>query len=534
MIIRLPWRTVDPLTLGLSLLAGAAAALAHPPFGLLPGLMGYGLLLALVDRVEGPRPIRSAFWRGFTAGFAYFLIGCWWVAEAFLVDALEQGWMAPFAVIGLGVLLGFFWGVAGAVYRWLRPSDSFLKVLVFAGALSLLEWVRGHLLTGFPWNLPGETWRAGSAPSQAAALVGAYGLTWLTVAAMAGVAAPFAFGRGGTTWSVFAGGAAVIAALYGFGLVRLAHTAPARADAAWVRVVQADVKQESKYDADKFQSIMDRYLRLTATPPLHGHVPDIVIWPEGALPASSNELFAPTSWTSAAIAGALRPGQTLLIGVYRAQGGGERTLYYNSLFALRRNGVELTTVGLYDKYRLVPFGEFLPLESVLGPLGVKNMAHIGDGFSPGPPPRALFLPGLPPMQPLICYEALFPGLARLADGPQGERPDWIVNVSNDAWFGQTSGPWQTLNLSSYRAIEEGLPMVRATPTGVSAVIDAYGRPLPGQLLTLGAAGVIDAPLPPALPPTPFSGFGETAFWLMIGLSATALIPAVRIKGRLRI
>jgi apolipoprotein N-acyltransferase len=501
--------------------------MAHPPLGFLPGLLGYGLLLALVDQTGGARPIRAAFWRGFLAGSAYFLIGCWWVAEAFLVDAAEQGWMAPFAVLFLAAGLGLFWGAAGALYRWLRPRDSLLKVLVFAGALSLLEWLRGHVLTGFPWNLPGETWKAGSAPSQAASLVGAYGLSWLTVAAMAALAAPFAFRRRTSTWSVFAGGIAVIGALYVFGLVRLAHPAPVQPNAPWVRVVQADVRQEAKYDADKFQSILDRYLRLTASPPAHGHAPAIVVWPEGALPAAANDLFSPTAWTTAAVADALKPGEILLAGAYRMDARAIPPLYYNSLFAFRRDGRGLTNLGVYDKYRLVPFGEYLPLESVLTPLGIKNMVHVGDGFSPGPPPRPMSFPGVPRVQALICYESLFPGLAHdNADLGEG-RPDWIVNVSNDAWFGQTSGPWQSLNLSSYRAIEEGLPMVRATPTGVSAVVDGYGRPRPGALLPLGAFGVIDAPLPPPLPPTPFARFGDTAFWVMIGLSVVALIPAVR-------
>ncbi|MDB5459130.1 MAG: acyltransferase [Caulobacteraceae bacterium] len=511
----------------LALSAGAGAALAHPPFGFLPGLLGYGLLLALVDRTEGERPVRSAFWRGFLGGSAYFLIGCWWVAEAFFVDAAEQGWMAPFAVVALGCGLGLFWGAAAALYRAVRPTDCLLKVLVFAGALCLLEWLRGHVLTGFPWNLPGETWKAGSAPSQAAALVGAYGLSWLTVAAMAALAAPFAFGRRASTWSLFAGGVGVVAALYAFGAARLAHTLPVRADAPWVRVVQANVRQEAKYDVDKFQSIVDRYLRLTSMAPTRGRAPDIVIWPEGALPAAANDLFRPSAWTSAAIAHALAPGQTLLVGAYRQDEHATRIVYYNSLFALRRDGNELTPLGMYDKYRLVPFGEYLPLEGVLAPLGVKKMVHIGDGFTAGPAPRPMAAPGLPRVQPLICYESLFPGFTREGAKLGNGRADWIVNVSNDAWFGQTSGPWQSLNLSSYRAIEEGLPMVRATPTGVSAVVDGYGRARPGELLPLGAFGVIDAPLPPPLPPTPFARFGETAFWIMLGLSAVALVPALR-------
>jgi apolipoprotein N-acyltransferase len=512
----------------LSLLAGAAAALAHPPFGLLPGLAGYGLLLALVDRAP---TIRSAFWRAFVAGAAYFAISCWWIAEAFLVDAAEQGWMAPIAVALVAAGLGLFWGAAGAVYRRLRPRDSLLKALVFAGVFSLLEWLRGHVLTGFPWNLPGETWKAGSAPSQAAALVGAYGLTWITLAAAAALAAPFAFGRRRTTWGVFAGGVIAIAALYGYGLARLAHTVPVNPSAAIVRIVQADVRQEAKYDADKFQSIVERYLRLTALPPQRGRAPAIVIWPEGALPAAANDLLAPGAWTYPAIVKALQPGQILLMGGYRVgETSSIRPIYYNSLLALRRDGDALKAVGLYDKFRLVPFGEFMPMEPLMTAIGFKKMVHVGDGFTPGPQPQPLSVPGAPRMQPLICYESLFPGLAREGARLGGGRAQWIVNISNDAWFGQTSGPWQHLNLASYRAIEEGLPIVRATPTGVSAMIDAYGRVEPGEVLGLGAQGVIDAPLPPALASTPFSRWGETGFWLLLALSAAALAPATRRRG----
>jgi apolipoprotein N-acyltransferase len=357
--------------------------------------------------------------------------------------------------------------------------------------------------------------------------VGAYGLSWITVAAMSALAAPFAFGRRGSTWRVFAAGLVLIGGLYAYGIGRLQHPQPVQANTSWVRVVQADVRQEAKYDADKFQSIMDRYLSLTAQAPVNGHIPDIVIWPEGALPAAANDLYRPGAWTQTAIANALKPGQILLTGVYRVDEHANRPTYYNSLYALRRDGADLTNVGVYDKYRLVPFGEYLPLEGVLAPLGIKKMVHVGDGFSPGPRPKTLSIPGQPAVQALICYESLFPGLTRAGALDGGGRADWIVNVSNDAWFGQTSGPWQSLNLSSYRAIEEGLPMVRATPTGVSAVVDAYGRPEPGALLKLGAFGVIDAPLPPPLAETPFARFGDTAFWILMGLSATALAAGVR-------
>jgi apolipoprotein N-acyltransferase len=282
-----------------------------------------------------------------------------------------------------------------------------------------------------------------------------------------------------------------------------------------VRVVQANVDQESKYDEDLFRSILNRYLALTARPA--ARTPDIVIWPEGAIPDAVNDYLAPGAWTRAAIAQALRPGQTLLVGGYRLAGAGDHPAY-NSLLALRAEAGDLTLTGVYDKYRLVPFGEYLPAESLLAPLGFKKLVHVTDGFDPGPIPRPMTPQGAPPVQPLICYESLFPGFisrgARLAG-----RPAWIVNVSNDAWFGRTSGPWQHLNIASYRAIEESLPLVRATPTGVSAVIDAYGRVEPGAELGQGAFGVIDAPLPPALPPTPYSRWGDDFFWLAMTLSA---------------
>ena len=521
----------------LSLLAGVLAAFAFPPFGVLPGILGYGLLLATVDRTDGPRPLASAFWRAFLAGAAFFAISCWWVAEAFFVDAAEQGWMAPFAVVLLAMLLGLFWGLGGLLYRVLRPRDALLKALVFAGALSLLEWVRGHVFTGFPWNLPGETWRAGSPPSEAAALVGAYGLTWITLFAMGALAAPFAFGWRRTTWALLAGGIAVVVGLYGYGLWHLSHGDARAAGGPIIRVVQADVRQEAKYDIKKFNDILDRYLRLTAQPstltrnpeanPSQPTVPDIVIWPEGAIPAYANDLLNPGLWIYPRIVNALKPGQILLFGAGRVDERAVKPTYYNSLYAVRREGDDLKLLGVYDKYRLVPFGEYMPAEKLMTAIGFKALVHMaGDGFTPGPPPRPMDVPGLGLVQPLICYESLFPGFVREGGKLVGGRANWIVNVSNDAWFGQTSGPWQHLNLASYRAIEEGLPIVRATPTGVSAVIDAEGRPL--RTLGLGKYGVIDAPLPGVrLRPTPFSGSGETAFWIMIGLSVVALIPALR-------
>jgi apolipoprotein N-acyltransferase len=494
-------------------LAGAAIALAQPPWGFLPGLLGYAVLLWLVDRPTGGRSLRSAFCRGWLTGVGYFVVSVWWIAEPFQIDAREQGWMAPFAVAFVSMFMALFWGAAAALYRALA-GRGVARVLVFAAAFCLAEWLRGHLLTGFPWDLAGETWKAGAPLSQAAALVGAYGLSWITVAAFSTPAV----GREG--WR---GPAAVIIAaltvggLYGFGSVRLAGAPRADSAAPQIRVVQADVKQEDKYDQALFANIVGRYTRLTARP--GARVPDVVIWPEGAIPAALDDYLAPGAWTREAIVSALSPGQTLLLGGYRygADRSG-RAVIYNSLTAVRRSGAGLAIGGVYDKFRLVPFGEFMPLDGLAARLGFKQLVHVGDGFAAGPPPRPLRLFGLPTVQPLICYEALYPGFTRDGAKRSGQRASWIVNISNDAWFGTASGPRQHLNMARYRAIEEGLPMIRATPTGISAVIDAFGRVAPGDGLGEGAFGIIDAPLPPALEPTPFDRWGDTAFWLMLALS----------------
>ena len=512
-----PWR--DRV---LALVAGLATALAHPPFGILPGLLGYALLLWLLDTIDGPRPLRSAFLRGWLAGLGYFGLGTWWIGEAFLVDAANQGWMAPFAVTAMAAGLALFWGAGAVLYRRLRPAGA-VRVLAFAAALSALEWVRGHVLTGFPWNLPGETWRAGSAPSQAAALLGAYGLTFVTLA----IAAAPAVWRQGRSGRIAVGAAALaLAGLYGGGLLAL-KTAPnpTATNAPKVRIVQADVQQSAKWDAASFQAIVNDYAALTAAPYADGKPADIVVWPEGALPAAINDYLAHGTWVRQAIMDSLQPGQLLLIGGYRYEGSVEAPIYYNSLVALRREPGDLVMIGVYDKLRLVPFGEYLPADGMLTAIGFKSMAHLGDGFATGPRPAPLSVaPGLK-VQPLICYESLFPGLARPDAGVRA-----LVNVSNDAWFGVTSGPLQHLNLASYRAIEAGRPMIRATPTGVSAMVDAQGRVIEGQRLDLGTRGVIDARLPAVGRDTPASRLGDWPLAILLLATVAICISISRIAG----
>jgi len=285
-----------------------------------------------------------------------------------------------------------------------------------------------------------------------------------------------------------------------------------------VRIVQPDVRQASKYDPAMFADIVSRYVGLTAQA-AHGPAPNVIIWPEGAIPAAFEDYLAPGTWTRDAIAEALGPGQTLILGGYRfARDAKGKDVTFNSLAALKSTGSALSVEAVYDKYRLVPFGEYMPLDGLAGRLGLKQMVHVGDGFSPGPRPRPMRLAGLPIFQPLICYEALYPGFTRAGTQASGLRPAWIVNISNDAWFGVGSGPLQHFNMASYRAIEEGLPMARATPTGISAIIDAMGRAQPGKRLGIGAFGVIDGLLPGALPPTLYDRLGDDLFFLALILS----------------
>ena len=427
---------------------GVLAALAFPPFGFLPGLAGFALILWALDR-PAPHPLRASAFRGWLAGLGYFSVSVAWIVEPFLVDERTHGWMAPFALVLMAGGLSLFWAAAGAAWRRLRPQGG-ARVLVFAGAFAGAEWLRGHLLTGFPWNLPGEAWPAGSPLSQGAALVGAYGLTWITLVLAAAPAWILDPGTSGRRLSRAATVMVPALVLFAWGAHRIAGT-PAGEAGPRVRIVQADIDQKTKWRPENLPSILRTYVDLTRRPA--AQAPDIVVWPEGALPAIINDLMIPGQGWRETLASALAPGQVLAMGANRAEvrpDGG--VAYHNSLVVLEGTGSDLAVAGVYDKHRLVPFGEFIPLGDLAGRIGLRSLVHMPEDFTAGPPPRPLQLARLPAFQPMICYEALFPGFTRAAARRAGDRPAWILNVSNDAWFGRASGPWQHLNMARYRAI----------------------------------------------------------------------------------
>ena len=514
---RLTGWPLKALVIVLALLAGAGAAFAHPPWSVWIGLLGYPLLMALSERAPTPR---AAFGLGWLAGFAYFFISCWWVAEAFLVNP-DQAWMAPFAGSLLPAGLALFWGGATAAYRRLSTGRGAERVFLFAALFGAFEWLRGHVLTGLPWNPAGAAWPAGSAPSQIAAYVGVYGLGLVTVLAVS----TLALAAGVRRWKVRAGylafGAALIALLFVVGTIRLSTATVGVTDTV-VRIVQPDVSQQAKWEPGRFEAVVRRYVNLTSS--VSGQRPDVIVWPEGALPLTANEAFG--SWVGEAMDGALEPGQTLLAGFSRGEAGPDgEARYYNSLFVLHDDGEALRVADVYDKYRLVPFGEFLPLGPLMTATGLRSLVHVPADFSHGPRPAPVDIPGAPRAQPLICYESLYPGFTSTVGG----RPGWIVNVSNDAWFGRTSGPLQHLNLAAYRSIETGLPMARATPTGVSAMIDPYGRIL--ARLNPGESGVLDVRLPTQAPRPPYAIFGDLIFAIMLVLLGAAGLRVDRLRGK---
>lgn len=485
-------------------LAGVAAALAQAPFYFLPLMaLGYSALVLLIDGARlGARPGRSGFAAGWFFGFGYFLVGLYWVAYSFLVQAEEFAWMAPIAVCGLPAFLALFTGAAGALAAK-TPAAGWRRIFTLAAALMLAEYARGHILTGLPWNLPGQALAGAAIGAQTAAYWGVYGLS---MAALVIAMAPAAFAGAGARGLLKGGAAALLgaAALYAFGAARLAFLAPGGRDDVFVRIVQPNIPQREKIDNEFWQRNYERQIALSAAAaPGEGTL--YVLWPENAVPVIDevqeglDALSARLPKTGVLIAGAVR----------RTTTAAGATLYYNSISVIAETGTGRAPVAHYDKHHLVPFGEYLPLYGLLKKLGLSDLTPYGDdGFTPGGGPKTLRAGGTS-FAPLVCYEAIFPGRVY----PRNDRPEWIAIVTNDSWFGDSSGPRQHFDQARLRAIETGLPMARSANSGVSGLIDPVGREI--ARVPLYKQGVIDAALPRALPATVYARFGDLWFFLML-------------------
>jgi apolipoprotein N-acyltransferase len=501
----------------LAFLAGAATTLAMAPVNVWPAmLVTIPVAIWLLDGAAAGRwsGIVAAAATGWWFGFGYFLAGLYWVGYAFLVDVKTFGWLMPFAVVALPAGMALYTALGFALARalWLRGAG---RILVFATTLTATEWLRGHLLSGFPWNAFGYALTTPFWLAQGVALIGVWGFTFIALAVFASPAAladePADTRR---PWVVVAGAAGVLIGLAAFGAIRLAMTPTAFVDGVHLRIMQPNVPQDAKFSYANKAQVMQHYLALSdrATGPQSTGVRETthLIWPESAFPF----FLTREPDALAQIAALLPPGTVLITGAARPADTARHA--YNSIYVIDHDG---SILSVYDKVHLVPFGEYLPFQSLLERLGLQQLTKVQGGFLAGSRRRTLTAPRAPSFIPLICYEIVFP---HDVVAP-GERGSWMLNLTNDAWFGISAGPYQHFQQARVRAIEEGLPLVRAANTGISAVVDPVGRVI--HALPLGAEGVLDSPLPQPLGSTLYSRVGDLPLALV--LAAIGLIAIFR-------
>lgn len=482
-----------------SVLAGACIVFALPPYSILPlGMVAFAVLSLLL---RDAAPMR-ALGLGYLFGLGQFVPGLFWVTESFQVDADRFGWLALPAVLGLAAVLSVFPALACTLSaRMARAGLS--PALSLATSWALAEWLRGHALTGFPWNLAAYTLADWLPFAQVASLVGSYGLGFLLVLCSALVGLAFRAPARRLHVIRFASAAAIAVTVPGFGVARLALSDPPSERSTHIRVVQPNIAQSAKWDEGSRKANILRLLSLSARPGDY----DILLWPETAWPG----FLAEDTGARVMLGWLLPKTAVLLAGSPEREVTSNGTVYRNSVLAIAPDGSVLTR---YAKHHLVPFGEYVPWRSVLP---FQRLVESLGEFLPGPGPRTLAFGPHPYAGIAICYEIIFPG--HVVD--DAIRPDWIFNATNDAWFGTSIGPKQHLASARMRAIEEGLPLVRAANTGISAAVDAYGRTL--AMLDIETAGVIDMRLPKPLPPTFYARFGDwtvlilmLSFWGVFG------------------
>lgn len=481
---------VVPLTIAVWLIDGSAAGLRAPPRG--PSRLGL------------PAGALKAFGAGWWWGFGYLVAGLWWLGNAFLVDADEFLWALPLGVLGLPAALAFYPAVGFLLSRLLWSGGPG-RLFALAAGLTSSEWLRGHALTGFPWNVLGQALGDNIVTAQLASLTGLYGLTIAAIlifSAPATLADKTAVRESGSIPRPVLLAGVGLAAIFAFGALRLAGAPPEAHAGLRLRIMQPNLAIDEKFRPENKAQIMAHYLALSESGSADGDggLNDfkLLIWPESSFPF----ILSRAPWARSAIAAMLPQGTVLLTGAARddeSSRGSSRPRYFNSILAVTANGeIEAS----YDKVHLVPFGEYLPFRDLLERLGLRQFVHTPGGFEPGSGRPLLTVPGVPEAAPLICYEAIFPGEA-VPPGAQ-PRPRWLLNVTTDSWFGTAAGPYQHFAQARLRAIEEGLPLIRAATTGISAIIDPYGRVL--AALPLGAEGVLDGFLPQDLDAPLFARF----------------------------
>lgn len=486
----------------LSAALGALAVLALPPLHIIPVLLIS--FTGLVWLIDASRTKRGAFLAGFWFGMGHFIAGLYWVGKSFAVAGVAE-WAAPFAVVLMAVACALFPGLAALALRLVSP-DRPMRLVWFASVWTASEWLRGiAFFGGFPWNLAGYVWMPSDSMIQIASLFGVYGLSWITVLA---ASAPAALADTRIAWRGLAVSWLLLVLIAAGGALRLSQAELAEVPDVRLRLVQANIAQFHKWRDDLRAQHLRTYLEMSASPPADGDAPPPthILWPETAVPfILSNEPEIRR------LIGEIVPADgAVLTGAVRAVSSADREFeVWNSLHALDGAGDIIAT---YDKFHLVPFGEYTPFRDILK---IAKLTQGDTDFSAGPGPQSLTVAGLPPVSPLICYEAIFPGNVLRSDA----RPSWLLNVTNDAWYGISSGPHQHFQQARLRAVEEGMPLVRVANTGISGVIGPYGRVQ--AALGLGKAGVLDAGLPaPLSTPPVYARWGD---WPLLAMLLISLI-----------
>jgi len=505
----------------IALVAGALSSLAMAPFNAWPVLfLTFPVMVWLIDGAGGGRMhgLPAAAMAGWWFGLGYFVPGLYWIGYAFLVDAPTFAWLMPFAVLGLPAYLALFPAFGFGLARLIWSKDG-SRVIALAASLTASEWLRGHVLTGFPWNAFGYALTNPLALAQVASLIGLWGLTFLSVAIFASPAVLIdGNSRGRRPWVAPVVALLVLMAMGIFGAVRLGLQPTTTVANVKLRIMQPNLQQDVRFNYAAKAEVMRKYLTLSdrASGPQSTGVRDasILIWPESAFPF----FLTREADAMAQIDDLLPKGTILITGSVRAPDlppGTRITRAYNSIYAIDHDG---SVLSIYDKLHLVPFGEFLPFQDWMEKLGFAQLTKVQGGFIPGTGRRAMEIPNAPRALPLICYEAIFPDEV----AARGDRPGWIINLTNDGWFGISTGPYQHLQQARLRAIEQGLPVVRAANTGISAVIDPTGRIV--ARLGLGVEGVLDSSLPAAIATTVYARSGDIPAAMLV---AAALILVIR-------